>query len=222
LKLMKPFIKLMKDPLWMMRKFPWLAGIARSLPILKLQDRKISSKMFWLLIRHAVNVQGTFRPSQGIFTSMGSFDTWDMGIAQGKWIAEAKKPYIKKGVIVDDGGDLACGGTFEGGHLGYLEGIGLYDTKNPESMISAGEIIQSGVGAVIDEALGVPIACFGQDALDVLGPACQNYNIWQAKIKKALDPNTASDPFFYSEPEGGGPDDSTKIILNDNSDQETN
>jgi len=37
-----------------------------------------------------------------------------------------------------------------------------------------------------------------------LGPACNNYHLWQARIKKALDPHTASDPFFYAEPEPGG------------------
>jgi len=34
------------------------------------------------------------------------------------------------------------------------------------------------------------------------GPACHNYPEFMSKIKKALDPNTASDPFFYAELEG--------------------
>jgi hypothetical protein len=34
------------------------------------------------------------------------------------------------------------------------------------------------------------------------GPACHNYPVFMSKIKKALDPNTASEPFFYAEPEG--------------------
>ena len=50
----------------------------------------------------------------------------------------------------------------------------------------------------IDNAMGVPIAAFGVDANRRFGPACNNYNIWLRKIKYALDPNTASDPFFYS------------------------
>jgi hypothetical protein len=32
------------------------------------------------------------------------------------------------------------------------------------------------------------------------GPTCSNYQIWLARIKAALDPHTASDPFFYAEP----------------------
>ena len=33
------------------------------------------------------------------------------------------------------------------------------------------------------------------------GPACGDYPVWMSRIKRSLDPNTASDPFFYAEPE---------------------
>jgi hypothetical protein len=48
--------------------------------------------------------------------------------------------------------------------------------------------------------MGVPIAAFGMEANWIFGPACSDYHIWLARIKAALDPNTASDPFFYAEP----------------------
>ena len=95
------------------------------------------------------------------------------------------------------------GGTYEGGHLGYLEGIILYNTKDLESIISRGELIAEGIEATINDAMGIPIAGMGCDMNTRLGPECGNYHIWQSKIKRALDPNTASDPFFYAEPEDG-------------------
>ncbi|NOQ82737.1 MAG: hypothetical protein GQ551_01920, partial [Myxococcales bacterium] len=49
--------------------------------------------------------------------------------------------------------------------------------------------------------LGVPIAGFGVNANKELGPACYHYDRWVSRIKAALDPNTASDPFFYADPE---------------------
>jgi hypothetical protein len=55
--------------------------------------------------------------------------------------------------------------------------------------------------ASIDDALGVPIAGFGVNANKELGPACYHYDRWVSRIKAALDPNTASDPFFYADPE---------------------
>ncbi len=194
----------MKDPLDLLRRFPFLQTV-----ILAVLDRmpgsgkakaRAFSRMYWLLLRHAVNCQGTLRVSQALATTLGSMDTWDLGVRQADWMAEEKQDAIAKGLIVDDGGDLGCGGTFEGGHMGYLEGIILYDPKNPASLQATDRLVQRGVEGSIENCLGIPIAGFGVEANAKLGPACHNYHLWLARIKKALDPNTACDPFFYSEP----------------------
>lgn len=98
-----------------------------------------------------------------------------------------------------DGGDLGSGGTFESGHPGYLEGIILYDPGNPRSAMAARELVESGARDAIDKSMGVPIAAFGVEANRVFGPACGNYDTWLRRIRAALDPHTASDPFFYAE-----------------------
>lgn len=190
-----------KDPLAILRRFPFLQEIVNRLPVGKQDRLETYSRLFWLLIRNAVNTQATSRPSQGMNTMMGSFDTWDLGVEQSEWIARAKRKYIERGHIVDDGGDLGCGGTYEGGHLGYVEGIILYNTKDRQSIIDTGDLINEGIDATIDKAMGIPIAGMGSVMNARLGPACRNYQLWQSKIKKALDPNNASDPFFYAEPE---------------------
>ncbi len=191
---------LVKDPLALFRRFPILQEIVHRIPVGRRKRLEQFSRLFWLLIRNAVNTQATFRPSQGMSTMLGSFDTWDLGVTQSDWVAEAKQPYIQKGLILDDGGDLGCGGTFENAHLGYLEGIILYDTKDPASIVATGELINSGVQATVDRAMGIPIAGFGCEMNERLGPACNHYHHWQGRLKKALDPNTATDPFFYAEP----------------------
>ena len=199
-KLLKSAGSRMKDPLALFRNYPFVQKLVRSIPFGKETERNMRSRMFWLLLRNAINTQGTFRPSQGMGTTLGSFDTWDMGIAQSDWIAEAKSKYIKKGLVLDDGGDLGCGGTFEAGHMGYLEGIVLYNSKEPQSTIAARELVEDGVRAAKDVPLGLPIAAYGADMNAFFGPSCRNYHQWQNKIKTALDPNTASDPFFYADP----------------------
>jgi len=200
LRVAKPLLKNVKDPLFLLRRFPFLQDVVHSIPIGKAQKLVQDSRLFWLLVRNAVNTQATFRPSQGMSTMLGSFDTWDMGLTQSEWIAQAKRKYIEKGTFLDDGGDLGCGGTFENSHMGYLEGIYLYASGDPEAVRASGEIIEAGCNAAIEQAMGIPIAAFGTVMNKRFGPACRDYPKYLSQIKKALDPNTASDPFFYADP----------------------
>jgi len=199
LKLAGRLIKNIRDPLALLRRFPVLQDLIQHLPVYNKLKLEKQSTLFWLLFRNANNTQAAFRPSQGMATMLGAFDTWDLAHTQAEYVARIKQPYIKQGLILDDGGDLGSGGAFENGHLGYLEGIILYDPGNPQSSMVARELVQIGVNAAIDHAMGVPIAAFGVEANRVLGPACGNYHIWLARIKSALDPDMASDPFFYAE-----------------------
>ena len=200
LKLAGRLTKNIIDPLSVLRQFPALQDWLQRLPFWKELKREKQSTLFWLLFRNANNTQAAFRPSQGMATMLGAFDTWDLAHTQAEYVARIKQPYIRQGLILDDGGDLGSGGTFESGHLGYLEGIILYDPGNPQSAMAARELVETGVRDAIDLAMGVPIAAFGVEANRTFGPACSNYHIWLARIKAALDPNTASDPFFYAEP----------------------
>jgi FAD/FMN-containing dehydrogenase len=191
--------KNIRDPLVPLRKFPFLQDWIQKMPFWKGLKREKQSTLFWLLFRNANNTQAAFRPSQGMATMLGAFDTWDLAHTQAEYVAKIKQPYIKQGLILDDGGDLGSGGTFESGHLGYLEGIILYDPGNPESAMAARKLVETGVRDAIGHAMGVPIAAFGVEANRIFGPACSDYHIWLARIKAALDPNTSSDPFFYAD-----------------------
>jgi len=199
LKIAGKLTRKIRDPLFILRIFPVLQDLIPNLPFWKELKREKQSTLFWLLFRNANNTQAAFRPSQGMATMLGAFDTWDLAHTQAEYVAKIKQPYIKQGLILDDGGDLGSGGTFESGHLGYLEGIILYEPGNPHSAMAARELVEAGVRDAIDQALGVPIAAFGVEANQTFGPACGDYQTWLARIKAALDPNTASDPFFYAE-----------------------
>jgi glycolate oxidase len=200
LKMAGKLTKNVRDPLALLRRFPVLQDWIQHLPFWKELKREKQSTLFWLLFRNANNTQAAFRPSQGMATMLGAFDTWDLAHTQAEYVAKIKQPYIKQGLILDDGGDLGSGGTFESGHLGYLEGIILYEPGNPQSAIAARELVETGVRDAINLAMGVPIAAFGVEANRTFGPACGDYHIWLSRIKSALDPNAASDPFFYAEP----------------------
>ena len=200
LKLAGRITKNVRDPLALLRRFPVLQDWMQRLPLWSELKRGKQSTLFWLLFRNANNTQAAFRPSQGMATMLGAFDTWDLAHTQAEYVAKIKQPYIKEGLILDDGGDLGSGGTFESGHLGYLEGIILYEPGNPQSAMAARELVETGVKDAIRYAMGVPIAAFGVEANRTFGPACGDYHIWLGRIKAALDPHAASDPCFYAEP----------------------
>jgi len=202
LRIAGPLLRRMKDPLAPLRRFPILQDLLHALPVGEKYKLEQDSRLFWLMVRNAVNTQASFRPSQGMSTVLGAFDTWDLGVTQSDWTAAAKQKYIEDGIFLDDGGDLGCGGTFENGHLGYLEGIYLYDPNDARAITASGEIIDAGSDAAIEKSLGIPIAAFGGEMNERFGPHCGNYPRWMKKIKRALDPNMASDPFFFAEPEG--------------------
>jgi FAD/FMN-containing dehydrogenase len=200
LKLAGKLTRNVRDPLALLRKFPALQDWIQRLPFWKELKREKQSTLFWLLFRNANNTQAAFRPSQGMATMLGAFDTWDLAHTQAEYVAKIKQPFIKQGLILDDGGDLGSGGTFESGHLGYLEGIILYEPGNPQSAMAARQLVETGVKDAINLAMGVPIAAFGVEANRTFGPACGDYHVWLARIKSSLDPNAASDPFFYAQP----------------------
>ncbi len=190
--------KPIKDPLAPLRRFPFLQDLITMLPFGQLRLREKRSTLFWLLVRNATNTQAAFRPSQGLATMMGAFDTWDLALVQSNYVAKVKQKYMDQGLIMDDGADLGTGGTFENGHLGYLEGIILYDPSNPESSKAVRTLLENGTKDGIDQAMGIPISGFGPEANAQFGPACNNYHLWLDKFKQALDPNMASDPYFYA------------------------
>lgn len=198
--LVAPLFRLMKNPVKVVTKIPFIQKIMDSVPVSEEQRLRLLSTAFFILVRHANNTQGGFRASSGMFTSVGAFDTWDMGFEQAEYIAGVKKPAIEKGLILDDGGDLGCGGTFDSGHLGYIEGIGEYSTNNPDSRKATKEIVAESLRGTIERALGVPIAAFGGAMNKVFGPHCYNYHEMIMKIKERLDPNSSYDSWTYSGP----------------------
>jgi glycolate oxidase len=201
-----------RDPLVPLRRFPFLQDWIQRLPFGQTLKRDKQSTLFWLLFRNANNTQAAFRPSQGMATMLGAFDTWDLAHTQAEYVAQVKQKYIQEGLILDDGGDLGTGGTFESGHLGYLEGIILYDPSNPQSALAARDLVQTGARDAIDRALGLPIAGFGSEANELFGPACSNYHLWLKRIKATLDPQMACDPFFYVEGTHPGPSENNSSL----------
>ncbi|MBI9077985.1 MAG: FAD-binding oxidoreductase, partial [Desulfatibacillum sp.] len=210
----KPLMGWLDNPLGLAQKIPFVQEMIDRIPIPAKTRQKMQSSMFQLLLRHTNNVQGCFRPSSCMFTSVGSFDTWDLGFEQSDFIAKIKQPAISQGAIVDDDGDLGCGGTFESGHLGYLEGIGLFSSHKEESVKATQKIVEAGAQGAIDHALGFPLGAFGGPMNELFGPHCGNYHLVLQQIKAILDPNSSCDSWAYTGPsEKAFPDEKSSFSM---------
>jgi len=138
-----------------------------------------------------------FRPTGAYSSTMGSMDTWDLGITQAKIGAELKQKYVDMGVLFDDGVENGWGLLYEDGHFGHLEMLNNYDPADPESCRMFQESLSEATDKMITGCLGVPFGGGGDRMADILGPHIMNYPHWLRKIKKAFDPNVASDPSSY-------------------------
>ena len=98
LKLAGKLTRNVRDPLAMLRRFPALQDWIQRLPFWKELKREKQSTLFWLLFRSANNTQAAFRPSQGMATMLGAFDTWDLAHTQAEYVAKLKQPYIQAGI----------------------------------------------------------------------------------------------------------------------------
>ena len=122
-------------------------------------------------------------------------DTIGLAINQIMAGAELKDKYIKRGVIMDDGGDNSATLVFDQGHLAYTEVLIMYDHN---------EYLAESNQVCMDKKLGTPIFQISQVGMGkhgAFGPECFNYDKWLREIKRAFDPNNTGDPTAYISPE---------------------
>lgn len=201
LKSLKPLIDRIDTPVELINRIPLIQKLLDSVPLNREKARLHTAQAYMALVPNCTNTQSTFRVGT-LFTTLGAFDTWDNGIAQTEWLAQAKRAYTEPGLLVQDNNDTGVGGTFEAGHMGYLEGICTYRSDVPESVEAARALAEAGMRASIDVPLGIPIGAVGGAGISLFGPHCNDYHQWMARIKAALDPNDACDAWAYTGSEG--------------------
>lgn len=187
------------SPMEFAKKAPFVQAMIDKLPAKKAEVKKLVSLMFMLHCRHANNAQGSFRPASGMGTVMGSMDCWDVGINQNNIANALKVQFQKEGTIIDDGEDMGCGGTYEAGHIGYLETVFLYNPKNPASNEASIKFAHLAAKECIDHHYSPAIETIGEGN-DEVGPKIYDYHLWMHRIKDALDPNRAADSWSYIGP----------------------
>ena len=111
--------------------------------------------------------------------------------------SQLKKKYVEKGVFLDDGVDNAWGLVYEHGHMGHMDELYLSNPSDQASGQAAFALMQEMTGICLEKPLGCPQTAMGDRGHDLFGPHMNNYHLWARKIKKAFDPNGASESTNY-------------------------
>lgn len=168
------------------------------------QDPFFKATGFLAIAKQCNTMRGVFRAGGGFFTSLGALGSWDWCVEGAKIGENLKQKAIDKGGIIDDCADNVWGLPYEQGTFSHLEELYMYDITNPEARKASVEYLKSIAEASQNRPLGLGLGTVdseGSTMHNVFGPIACNYHIWLKEIKKTFDPNNASDPGFYVDPE---------------------
>jgi glycolate oxidase len=113
--------------------------------------------------------------------------------------------YAAKGLIMDDDTSNAWGAPMEDSNYGLAECGHPISSTDQASIKGMRQMMVEGHALAITTPISVSWRALGTGSYGIstaeIAPHCFNYDRWMRKIKKALDPNTASDPSTYALPE---------------------
>jgi hypothetical protein len=161
------------------------------------EDPKMGKKLIWHIIRATTANRETFRLMAEQQASFGARDSWGLGIKEAIEAIRLKRKYVEKDRFLDDGIDNTWVLSYEHGHIGHGEELFLLDPSDPSIRKYMLEYIHETWQASLDKALGHHQTVRGDMGHDLFGPRTSDYHRWARKIKKAFDPNGASESSFY-------------------------
>ncbi|MCP4681060.1 MAG: FAD-binding oxidoreductase [Desulfobacterales bacterium] len=152
---------------------------------------------WWFMGLRSIPTALTFRSGGDFLTSYGSPVEYDNAMRQAKVATEYKQKYIDKGCFFDDTSDLGWGGIYEGtANWGHCEMPAMF-VRSDGKAHQRTEYLEDSAKSTVDQTLGLGLSNLPPGAWKIYGPMLNNYHLWQARIKKAFDPNKIGDEEFY-------------------------
>ena len=160
-----------------------------------IEDPAVGGATLWRCIRITASVRETLRASGAFGGVVGGTDQVELLAEYIAATARRKADLIKKGVVLDDGSEPFVT-SLEHGHFGHAELLVRYvpSAATDEGM---GRLMSEAVRIGASSRLGVPHFVGGDALHGVFGPVASNYHEWLRAIKKAFDPNAASEANNY-------------------------
>ncbi len=139
-----------------------------------------------------------FRIGGSFSTALGRNDSLDTQLAWGEAIAEIKRGYAKKEMIIDDMGDNPYFVPYENNTWAHCEVVYPYDHRSEKHLAGSSAINMDFIINAIESCME-PMFGVVPSARKVLSPLTSNFNRWQRKLSEALDPDQTSDKGFYTD-----------------------
>jgi len=104
------------------------------------------------------------------------------------------------------GGEFVWSVPYGSDGCGHLESITLFDPADPESCKKTAESLEKGDSKIVEWGLGINslenALSFEESALKAVAPHLEtDFVKYMKKIKRAFDPNNASESAFYVSPD---------------------
>jgi len=160
-------------------------------------------RLVWGFILRGTGAQSmSGRPGAIHATSLGAMSTLAAQMPLLHRTHEVQQKYVKAGVAVDMG--IWCLiHSIEHGHYAHVENICVFPSAvTDDSRKAAVDYGEMASRVMQEQHLATRLGMGGYGVLNDWGPRCHNFHLWQRKIKKAFDPNLASESLFYTMPDG--------------------
>ncbi len=139
-----------------------------------------------------------FRSGNMFATNLDGNEAMDSQDAWTHAMQEHKEDYIKRGGLIEDGGENPYMVHYENNLFGHCETIYFYDQREPAKLEILEELAFDTALAAAEQC-NVPLAAFEPMTRGILSPLAGDFNEWQKKISQAFDPTGVSDTGFYTD-----------------------
>jgi glycolate oxidase len=160
------------------------------------EDPESAGSFIWRFTRVTGSVRETCRATGCFGGEVGGTDVFELMHNYILRASKVKQEFIDKGLLHADGTDPFVQ-SIEHGHQGHGEMLIRYFPSNPESVKASYEIFMEANKTAIKGHYGVPAHVWSDAIHDMYGPHASNYTKWLRRIKKAFDPNAASESSHY-------------------------
>ncbi|HEX7475340.1 MAG TPA: hypothetical protein VF318_05185, partial [Dehalococcoidales bacterium] len=151
----------------------------------------IAAGCLWRWSRPTGSIREVFRATGCFAGEVGGTDVFRLMLDYIVETAKVKQEMIDKKLIFNDGAPPFTQ-AIEHGHCGHGELLIRYipDAANWAGLM---DFMAKANNIAITRHFGVPGHVFSDAQHDIYGPHVSNYHVWLRKIKKAFDPNGASE-----------------------------